>query len=203
MPHPEFFDAVPRLRMHDPLAQFLGAADDGVIEYGYGDAVRLAGHSCPTVASAYGLTRLALRALYGSDLPQRGAIRVEFREDRTAGVTCVIANVVSLLAGAAGVTGFKGLGGPLDRRRLLVFNADVSLEIRFMRMDTVARFDAAVHVRQVPGDPEMPALLQRCLTGQAGTEEALRFGAMWQERVRRVLIDHGEDPAVFVARAVP
>jgi len=203
MPHPEFFDAVPRLRMRDPLAQFLGAADDGVIEYGYGDAVRLAGHSCPTVASAYGLTRLALRALYGSDLPQRGAIRVEFREDRTAGVTGVIANVVSLLTGAAGDTGFKGLGGRFDRRNLLVFNADVPLEIRFTRTDTGARVDAAAHVRLVPGDPEMPALLQRCLTGQAGPEEALRFGAMWQARVRRILIEHGEDPAVFVVRAGP
>lgn len=102
MPRPEFFDAVPRLRMHDPLAQFLGAADDdGVIEYGYGDAVKLTGHSCPTAAGAYGLTRQALRALYGADLPQRGAIRVEFR---TSGV---IANVVSLLTSAAGDTGFK------------------------------------------------------------------------------------------------
>ncbi len=203
MPHPEFFDAVPRLRMHDPLAQFLGAAEDGVIEYGYGDAVKLAGHSCPTVASAYGLTRHALRALYGSDLPQRGAIRVEFREDRSAGVVGVIANVISLLTGAAGDTGFKGLGGRFDRRNLLVFNADVPLEIRFTRMDTGARVNAAAHVRLVPGDPAMPALLQRCLTGQAGPEEALRFGAMWQERVRRVLIEHGEDPAVFVVRAVP
>ena len=203
MPHPEFFDAVPRLRMRDPLAQFLGAADDGVIEYGYGDAVRLAGHSCPTVASAYGLTRHALRALYGADLPQRGAIRVEFREDRTAGVTGVIASVVSLLTGAAGDTGFKGLGGRFDRRNLLVFNADVPLDIRFARIDTGARVDAAAHVRLVPGDPEMPALLQRCLTGQAGPEEALRFGAMWQERVRRILIEHGEDPAVFVVRAGP
>jgi hypothetical protein len=203
MPHPEFFDAVPRLRVRDPLAQFLGAADDGVIEYGYGDAVRLAGHSCPTVASAYGLTRRALRALYGADLPQRGAIHVEFREDRTAGVTGVIANVVSLLTGAAGDTGFKGLGGCFDRRNLLVFNADVPLEIRFTRTDTGAHIDAAAHVRLVPGDPEMPALLQRCLTGQAGPEEARRFGAMWQERVRRILIEHGEDPAVFVVRAGP
>ena len=203
MPHPEFFDAVPRLRMRDPLAQFLGAADNGVIEYGYGDAVKLAGHSCPTVAGAYGLTRHALRVLYGSDLPQRGAIRVEFREDRTVGVTGVIANVVSLLTGAAGDTGFKGLGGRFDRRNLLVFNADVTLEIRFTRMDTGARVDAAAHVRQVPGDPAMPALLQRCLTGQASTEEVLRFAAMWQERVRRVLIDHGEDSAVFVVRAAP
>ena len=203
MPHPEFFDAIPRLNMGDPLAQFLGAADDGVIEYGYGDAVRLAGHSCPTVAGAYGLTRHALRALYGADLPQRGAIRVEFREDRTAGVTGVIASVVSLLTGAAGDTGFKGLGGRFDRRNLLVFNADVPLDIRFARIDTGARVDAAAHVRLVPGDPEMSALLQRCLTGQAGPEEALRFGAMWQARVRRILIEHGEDPAVFVVRAGP
>ncbi len=203
MPHPEFFDAVPRLRMHDPLAQFLGASDDGMIEYGYGDAVKLAGHSCPTVASAYGLTRLALRALYGAELPQRGAIRVELREDRSAGVAGVIANVISLLTGAAGDTGFKGLGGRFDRRHLLAFNADVPLEIRFTRTDTGAKVDAAAHVRQVPGDPAMPALLQRCLTGQASAEEALRFGAMWQERVRRVLIDHGEDPAVFVVRAAP
>ena len=35
MPYPEFFDAAPRIAVRDPLAAFLGAADDGVIEYGY------------------------------------------------------------------------------------------------------------------------------------------------------------------------
>ena len=39
---PAFFDAIPRLVMRDPLAETLGAADDGVIEYGYVDAVKLA-----------------------------------------------------------------------------------------------------------------------------------------------------------------
>lgn len=43
MSYPDFFDAVPRLRLCDPLAVFLGASDDGVIEYGYIDAVKLAG----------------------------------------------------------------------------------------------------------------------------------------------------------------
>lgn len=33
--------------MYDPLAEFLGAAEGGLIEYGYADAVKLAGHSCP------------------------------------------------------------------------------------------------------------------------------------------------------------
>lgn len=51
MRHPEFFDAVPPLRLRDPLAAFLGAAEEGVLEYRYIDAVRLAGHSCPTVAA--------------------------------------------------------------------------------------------------------------------------------------------------------
>lgn len=61
MPHPDLFDVLPRLRMHRPLTRFLGAADDGVIEYGHVEAVELAGHSsCPTVAGTYGLTRQAL-----------------------------------------------------------------------------------------------------------------------------------------------
>jgi hypothetical protein len=35
MRHPEFFDAVPPLRLRDPLAAFLGAAEEGVLEYRY------------------------------------------------------------------------------------------------------------------------------------------------------------------------
>ena len=89
MAFPEFFDAVPRIRVRDPLAQFLGAAAEGVFEYGYVDAVKLAGHSCPTVAAAYLLTRAALRALYPDALPERGGVRVElqgrFADDGWAG----------------------------------------------------------------------------------------------------------------------
>ena len=49
---PAFFAQVPVLRMQDPLAGFLGAAADGVMEYRYVDAVRRGGHSCPVVARA-------------------------------------------------------------------------------------------------------------------------------------------------------
>jgi hypothetical protein len=194
---------VPRLKVHDPLARFLGAATDGLIEYGYIDAVKLAGHSCPTVASAYALTRLALRALYGTELPERGGIRVEFREDRTAGVTGVIANVVALLTGAAGDTGFKGLGGRFDRRNLLLFGATVQLDIRFTRVDTGKQVDAAARLNQVPADPAMQDAMRLCMSGQGDAADEQRFGALWQDRVRRILIDHGEDASVFVVRPTP
>lgn len=196
--HPAFFDQVPRLKLRDPLAQFLGAAHQGKIEYGYLDAVKLAGHSCPTVAAAYWLTHRALGALYPDALPERGAIRVDFREDRLNGVTGVIANVVSLLTGATSDTGFKGLAGQFDRRHLLFFNAAVPLDIRFTRTDTGRQVDVAARPGQVPGDPAMPALMQRCLNGQGDAAETRRFGELWQDRVRRLLLEHGNDPEVFL-----
>ena len=65
---PSFFADAPTLTVRDPLAEFLGAAQQGIMEYRYVDVVRLAGHSCPTVAGAYLMTLHGLRALYGSDL---------------------------------------------------------------------------------------------------------------------------------------
>lgn len=201
MNYPEFFASVPRIKLHDPLAEFLGACQDGAIEYSYIDAVKLAGHSCPTVAGAYWLTRRALAALYGADLPERGAIRVEFREDRQSGVTGVIANVVSMLTGATTDTGFKGIGGHFDRRHLLHFNAAIPLEIRFTRTDTGAQVDAAANIGRVSGDPAIPGMMQACLKNQANSAETKRFGALWQDRVRRILLEHGEDAEVFEIRA--
>ena len=202
MSHPEFFDRVPGIKLIDPLARFLGASGDGVLEYRYVDAVKLAGHSCPTVASAYWLTGKALAALYGTALPERGAIRVSFQQDRANGVTGVIANVVSLLTGAAGDGGFKGIGGRFDRRDLLEFNAEIPLQMRFTRTDNGACADVAAHLSHVPADPDQAGLLQRWVAGESTAEETLRFGMLWQERVRRILIDHAEDPAVFEVRLI-
>ena len=202
MQTPAFYDQVRSLTVYDPLAEFLGAAGNGRIEYRYLDAVKLAGHSCPTVAAAYWMTLKALEHLYPGALPQRGGIRVEFREDQLSGVTGVIANVVALLTGATHDTGFKGLGGRFDRRRLLYFSADVAEEIRYTRIDTGQAVDVAAHMQSVPFAPQTFDLMQKCLDGSATPDQAAEFRECWQARVRTLLLLHGDDPEVFVLRPV-
>jgi hypothetical protein len=197
MNHPAFFDAVPTIRLRDPLAEFLGAATDGILEYGYLDAVKLAGHSCPTVASAYWMTYRALRALYPDSLPERGNIRVEFSKAFAEGTTGVIANIVGLLTGAAGEGGFKGIGGRFDRRGKLYFDADCAADIRFTRLDTGDSIEASVNTQPVPASPRIWELLPQCCNGSASAEEASEFRDLWQERVRALLLDHAEDDHVF------
>ncbi|WP_313951876.1 hypothetical protein [Accumulibacter sp.] len=76
MTFPGFFAAVPTIAVRDHLAEFLGAAEGGLIEYGYAGAVKLAAHSCPTVAGSYLLCSRVLKALYPEQIPLRGEIRV-------------------------------------------------------------------------------------------------------------------------------
>jgi len=194
---PDFYAKVQRLRVRDPLAEFLGAAGDGILEYGYEDAVKLAGHSCPTVGCAYVLTCRALAVLYPDSLPERGGVAVSFSDRLEEGVTGVVASVVTLLTGAAGPGGFKGLAGRFARRDLLQFAAEVPLAMRFERRDTGLAVDAESVPGRVPADPEMSVLLPRCVQGQASADEHRRFGVLWQERVARIVVGHAGDAEVF------
>lgn len=198
MAFPEFFARVPTIVLRDPLAEFLGAAEGGLMEYGFADAVRLAGHSCPTVAGAYLMTWHALHALYRGETPERGQVRIDFRDTQDNGVTGVIASVVTLLTGAAGPGGFKGLAGRYSRRGLLGFaTADVTGEVRFTRLDNGHSVAATLDLSSVSADPRMPQLLQRLLAEQAAEGDAALFGRLWQERVRRILTEHFDDPALL------
>ncbi len=203
MSYPAFFDAVARITLHDPLAQLLGAADGGRIEYGYVDAVKLAGHSCPTVAGAYLMTLQALARLYPGATPERGGIRVEFGAAQTDGVTGVIAAVIGMLTGAAGEGGFKGLAGRYSRRNLLTFAAEAIPEVRFSRLDTGAGLSVAYHPEVVPAPPGLQALMPKILAGKASDADQAEFGRLWQMRVKRILIDHGGDPALVECRDDP
>ncbi|CAM5786179.1 FmdE family protein [Castellaniella caeni] len=187
MAFPAFFKTAPRITLHDPLAQLLGASDDGTIEYGYEDAVRLAGHSCPTVAGAWLMTVKALKALYPDSLPERGNVVVEFADSATNGVTGVIANVVSLVTGSTTDTGFKGLGGQHDRRNLLYFQHPVPGEISFTRRDTGASVAVSYSAQGVPPAPTAMPLLQKIMSGQANDSQKTEFAQLWQDRVRRIL----------------
>lgn len=198
MSHPAFFDEVKSITLRDPLAQILGAAGDGLLRYGYLDAVKLAGHSCPTVAGAYLMTLKALESLYPDSVPERGNIRVEFGTTQGEGVTGVVATIVSLVTGAAGEGGFKGLGGRYSRRDLLLFGIGEDAELRFTRLDTGSAVAASCHPEIVPPPPELPALMQKLLAGEASADERAQFGQLWQVRVKRILIDHFDDPQLVV-----
>lgn len=200
MHFPSFFAQVPRITVRDPLAQWLGSADDGLLSYGYEDAVRLAGHSCPTVAGAYWLTVRALRALYGDALPVRGHVAVDLRDALEAGTTGVVANVMGLLTGAASGGGFAGVGGQFVRRGLLRFGVDIPTELRLTRTDTGAAVLAQAHARLVPGDPRIAQLMPLCLAGRASAEQQAEFGQLWQARVQRLLLEHANDDTVFEIR---
>jgi formylmethanofuran dehydrogenase subunit E len=200
MAFPEFFARVPAITLRDPLAELLGAAEGGLIEYRFADVVKLTGHSCPTVAGAWLMTVRALRALYGDEIPERGNIAVALRESLDGGVAGVIGSVAGLLTGAAGAGGFKGLGGRHSRRNLLLFGVAGIGSVTFMRLDTDAAVDCTLRLEMVPADPRLGKLLGAVLNGTANPDDTRQFGSLWQERVARILIDHGEDHEIVALR---
>ena len=181
----------------------LGAAEGGLIEYRFADAVKLAGHSCPTVAGAWLMSVRALRALYGDETPVRGNIAVALHETIESGVAGVIASVAALLTGAAGEGGFKGLGGQHGRRGLLKFGLSGVAGVAFRRLDTNATVDCFFRPNSVAADPRLGELLPAVIHGSADAAQIRLFGELWQDRVRRLLLDHADDPAVIELRRLP
>lgn len=183
MQTPAFFNEAPTIELTDPLANFLGATVDGNITYTYTDVVKLAGHSCPTVAGAYLMTRQALVHLYGEETPERGNIKIEMRDAMDEGVTGVIGNVISMITGAAGPGGFRGVGPKFKRSGLLDYGVKQTAEVRFTRLDTGASIGADYDASHVAPSPKQGALMQAIMSGTASPEQKKEFGAMWQERV--------------------
>ena len=197
MDFPDFYDQAPVVRTHDPFAAMLGAARDGVLEYHYVDAVRLAGHSCPTVAGAFLIGRAALAALYPDEPAERGAITVYMPAPESEGTTGVVAQVLTLLTGAASVNGFHGIQGRFKRRGLLSFADHREGEaITFKRRDTGESVAVTLDVSLVPGDPAQGARMAAILQNTADDSQRIAFADAWQDRVRRLLLEFSDDPRV-------
>ena len=197
MQTPAFFDAAPRIRVHDSLAETLGAVQDGIIEYTYLDAVKLAGHSCPTVAGAYLMTRAALARLYLDETPRRGELRVELREQLDAGVAGVVASVAGLITGAAGAGGFKGLAGRHARCGLLLFGVPMRGDMRFTRLDTGHSVEVSHHPQAVPRPTALKEQLQAALAPRADSATRREFAQAWQGWVCATIMEHADDPALI------
>ncbi len=193
MNYPAFYDTIESITLRDPLAGFLGATEDGIIEVRYLDAVRMAGHSCPTVAGAWLMARCALKELYGQEMPARGGIKVQMRDEVGVEVCGVIASVFSLITGAAAGGGFLGLAGKYNRRDLLSFgHATLEGEARFVRVDTGQSVTVSYDHKSVPADPDMMPLLQKSLGGQTSPQEEAHFRELWIARIQAILLEHGD-----------
>ncbi len=194
MQTPDFFDQAPSILMVDALAQALGATTDGLIEYRYLDAVKLAGHSCPTVAGAWLMTRAALARLYPGQTPHRGEVRVAMREPQDAGVVGVIASVAGLVTGAAGSGGFKGLAGRHVRRNLLSFDVPMRGEMRFTRLDNGHSVEVSHHTEAAPRPAQLGKQMLAAFAPQADNLQRETFAHTWQGWVRAILLEHADDP---------
>lgn len=189
MSFPMFFNNVPVITMTDPLADLLGAASGGRMEYTYADAVKLAGHSCPTVAGAYLMLLQGLVLLYPEAIPVRGEIRVTVKGAFGEGVVGVIANVASMITGATELGGFHGFGGRFDRRNLLCFDEGLDGDMVLERIDTDRSVCLSYNPKQVSAHPQMQEWLGMILSGRGDVQVQESFRSAWQDRVKRILID--------------
>lgn len=194
-----FADRVRAITVHEPFAEFLGALrPGGTFRYTYEDAVKLCGHSCPTVARAWLTTALALEALYGDEVPVRGEIEVTVGGAADDGATGPASQVIGLVTGAAADTGFGGLGGRFRRQELLRFDPALRGTVRFRRTDTGATADAVWVQGGIPGSPELGALMPAVVSGEASAAERCRFAELWQARVEDLLL--GDPQRVVTVR---
>jgi len=186
MNYPKFFDAIPTIKLQDPLSNFLGSLENGEVKFSYLDVVKSAGHSCPTIMGAYLTTLKGLEALYKNEMPIRGNISVEIKDDVANGVTGVIANVITQITGATSISGFKGINGNFARNNLMKFNANINSAVKFTRVDTKQSVEVNYDPSSVGGDPKQQKLMGKIMQGKATPEDKKEFARLWQDRVRRI-----------------
>jgi len=192
-----FFDEVEPIKLVDPLAVTLGAIDKGEpLVYTYGDAIKMAGHSCPAISGAYKLTQLALKELYKDKMPVRGEIKVTFRGGVEHKVNGPISQVISLITGAATESGFGGLGGgKFNRKNLMGFDekneADPSCVCSaiFERMDTGKKVEITYSNYMLDANPKMGELMPKSVKGIASDAELKEFGNLWHDRIKTILMN--------------
>jgi len=183
MSYPDYFEQIKSIILYDDLAEFLGSAEDGIIEISYTEIVKMAGHSCAVVGGAYLMALMGLKSLYGNEIPRRGQIKVELQSPLEEGNTGVTASVLSNITGATATTGFTGIQGKFVRRRLMFFGVNMDATARFTRLDTGSNVEIKYHPNQVvqPGKILMPVL-----SSDATDEQKQNFPYRWQEMVRTI-----------------
>lgn len=195
----DFLKEVRPVKFKEPLAETLGAVKEegATLEYTFIDAIKMAGHACPTVAGAYLSCQKALERLYLDETPVRGEISITVYGEPDEGVYGVMAQVFSFLTGAAPSTGFRGLGHKFKRKDLLKFSPDKidpqAMCFEFRRLDTGKAVLIKFYPRQIPFSEDkakrMGELLEKVIWEAAKDEEKREFQELWMGRVRDMLLE--------------
>lgn len=198
----DFFYQVRPIRLKEPLAETLGAfqQENTLLEFSYIDAVKAAGHACPTVTGAFLCCQESLAALYEGEAAVRGEIAITLYGTPDEGALGVMAQVFTYLTGAAPDTGFKGLGPRFKRRGLLKFDPEKidkeAICCRFERLDTgrsvIVKFFP--WLIPFPGEKakQLATLMQQVVTGEADDEARNKFQSLWMEKIQAMIIEHKE-----------
>jgi hypothetical protein len=184
MEYRSFFDEIESIVLRDELSKFLGVNNTGMIEITYLDIVKMAGHSCATVAGAYLMALKGLRTLYIEEIPQRGEIKVEIKNSPTENNAGVVGSILSNITGATTDYGFGGIpGGTFNRRGLLFYNVPIDTEVRLTRLDTKKQ----IGMNYRPGKVVNPGQILMSAIGPDATPEDKRtFPTRFQEMVKTV-----------------
>ncbi|WP_246989283.1 hypothetical protein [Halorientalis marina] len=186
---------VDQIEIRDPVAEALGVLEPGdpfVITYT--DAVKEAGHSCPTASGAYRIAQFGLDTLYPDSYPVRSEIEVQAPRSRDDATYGVMSRIISYVTGATEDDGFRGLaGGYGGRSDLLHFDAfdpdTAEPTFRFRRTDTDETVQVTYHVSEVPDGGPAIGNLQQILDGTASDQQREAFADAWHRRVQVVLSD--------------
>ena len=143
----EYITQVPPIMMRDALIEMLGQTNEP-IPYYYEEAVKVSGHSCMVVSSAWMMTKLALEELYpNGEVPVHGQISIQMPGAEDEWNIGVFGEVMTFVTGAAPKTGFSGSvfakGNPLTTRsnrmtytEEAVGTAPPAMQYVFTRIDT-------------------------------------------------------------------
>jgi len=177
---PDYYKKIESIVLFDELAMFLGVPEDGKYEIHYEEIVKMAGHSCATVAGAYLMAFEGLKVLYKNGIPKRGEIKVELRDRAEEGSIGVSATVFTNITGAAGSLGFAGINGKYARRNLLSFNTKIDGFVRFTRLDT----GKSVEVNYNPANVVHPGNIMMSAIGPQATDETKKtFPDRWKAMI--------------------
>ena len=185
------------IRLREPLAETLGAIrrKGAALDYTFVEVVKLAGHACPTTASAYECCRAALKRLYPDQTPVRGEIEVTVYGAPDDGVYGVVGQVFSFLTGAAPATGFKGLGTSFRRKDLLTYQEEspdpAVMCFRFRRKDNGKAVLCKLCHDEMPDldsekDRRLGDLMPKVLWEAAKKDEISEFGRLWMDSVKLI-----------------